>query len=58
MFLFGENQPAQRRLPPEVHDSDGLMVWPRARRMAVAPAAKPRQVLVTSFATTNPRVSG
>ncbi len=49
MYQFGENQPHRTDFRPEVHDSDGLMVATRRRRMAVAPLINPTNVLATSF---------
>ena len=58
MFLFGENQPRKDDFRPEVHDSDGLMVATGEGEWLWRPLQNPRQVLVTSFATTNPKGFG
>jgi glucans biosynthesis protein len=58
MFLSGENQPRKDDFRPEVHDSDGLMVATGEGEWLWRPLQNPRQVLVTSFATTNPKGFG
>lgn len=58
MFYFGENQPRKDDFRPEVHDSDGLMVATGEGEWLWRPLQNPRQTLVTSFATQNPRGFG
>ncbi|MFT4241666.1 MAG: glucan biosynthesis protein G [Acidovorax sp.] len=58
MFFFGENQPRKEDFRPEVHDSDGLMVATGEGEWLWRPLQNPRQVLVTSFATQNPKGFG
>ena len=58
MFFFGENQPRKDDFRPEVHDSDGLMVATGEGEWLWRPLQNPRQTLVTSFATRNPRGFG
>ncbi|MGZ5655498.1 MAG: glucan biosynthesis protein G [Caldimonas sp.] len=58
MFAFGENQPGRDDYRPEVHDSDGLSVELGDGEWLWRPLVNPRRLLVTSFATTNPRGFG
>lgn len=58
MFFFGENQPRKDDFRPEVHDSDGLMVATGEGEWLWRPLQNPRQKLVTSFATRNPKGFG
>ena len=58
MFFFGENQPRKEDFRPEVHDSDGLMVATGEGEWLWRPLQNPRQTLVTSFATKNPKGFG
>ena len=58
MFAFGENQPGRDDYRPEVHDSDGLSVELGDGEWVWRPLVNPRRLLVTSFATTNPRGFG
>ncbi|MGZ8260545.1 MAG: glucan biosynthesis protein G [Caldimonas sp.] len=58
MFTFGENQPGRDDYRPEVHDSDGLSVQLGDGEWVWRPLVNPRRLLVTAFATTNPRGVG
>jgi periplasmic glucans biosynthesis protein len=59
MFFFGENQRAPYEdFRPEVHDSDGLAVHLANGEWIWRPLVNPRRLLVTSFATTDPRGFG
>jgi glucans biosynthesis protein len=59
MFFFGENQrSAVEDYRPEVHDSDGLLVNTGDGEWIWRPLSNPRRLLVTSFATTNPKGFG
>jgi periplasmic glucans biosynthesis protein len=59
MFLFGENQPSTLEdYRPEVHDSDGLSVHAGSDEWIWRPLVNPKRLLVTSFATTNPKGFG
>jgi len=58
MFFFGENQPRKEDFRPEVHDSDGLMVATGEGEWLWRPLQNPKQALVTSFATNNPKGFG
>jgi periplasmic glucans biosynthesis protein len=58
MFLFGENQPGHDDFRPEVHDSDGLSVATSTGEWIWRPLVNPKRLLVTSFATTNPKGFG
>ena len=58
MFFFGENQPRKEDFRPEVHDSDGLMIATGEGEWLWRPLQNPRQTLVTSFATKNPKGFG
>ena len=58
MFFFGENQPRKDDFRPEVHDSDGLMIATGEGEWLWRPLQNPRQTLVTSFATNNPKGFG
>ena len=58
MFLFGENQPGQDDYRPEVHDSDGLSVASDSGEWIWRPLVNPKRLLVTSFASTNPKGFG
>jgi glucans biosynthesis protein len=55
MFFFGANQhPSGDDYRPEVHDSDGLSIHSSTGEWIWRPLVNPKQLLVTSFATTNP----
>ncbi|HEY2560892.1 MAG TPA: glucan biosynthesis protein G [Caldimonas sp.] len=58
MYAFGENQPGRDDYRPEVHDSDGLSVHLGDGEWLWRPLVNPRRLLVTSFATTDPRGFG
>lgn len=58
MFFFGENQPRKEDFRPEVHDSDGLMIATGEGEWLWRPLQNPKQPLVTSFATQNPKGFG
>ena len=58
MFFFGENQPGKGDFRPEVHDSDGLMIATGEGEWLWRPLQNPKQTLVTSFATNNPKGFG
>ncbi|MCB1898563.1 glucan biosynthesis protein G [Cognatazoarcus halotolerans] len=59
MFFFGENQPPPAGdYRPEVHDSDGLSIQTGSGEWIWRPLVNPRRLLVTAFATTNPRGFG
>ena len=58
MFFFGENQPRKEDFRPEVHDSDGLMIATGEGEWLWRPLQNPKQPLVTSFATKNPKGFG
>jgi len=59
MFFFGENQrPPRDDFRPEVHDSDGLSVLAGNGEWLWRPLNNPKRLLVTSFATANPRGFG
>ncbi|KRD27400.1 glucan biosynthesis protein D [Acidovorax sp. Root267] len=58
MFFFGENQPRKDDFRPEVHDSDGLMIATGEGEWLWRPLQNPKQTLVTSFATKNPKGFG
>jgi glucans biosynthesis protein len=59
MFYFGENQPAARQdYRPEVHDSDGLSIHKASGEWIWRPLANPKRLMVSSFATSNPRGFG
>lgn len=55
MFFFGANQhPGADDYRPEVHDSDGLSIHSSTGEWIWRPLVNPKQLLVTSFAMTNP----
>lgn len=58
MFFFGENQPRKEDFRPEVHDSDGLMIATGEGEWLWRPLQNPKQPLVTSFTTKNPKGFG
>jgi glucans biosynthesis protein len=59
MFFFGENQrSAVADYRPEVHDSDGLSVHAGNGEWLWRPLVNPVRLLVTSFATENPKGFG
>ncbi|HKY91456.1 MAG TPA: glucan biosynthesis protein G [Nevskiaceae bacterium] len=59
MFFFGENQRSGAEdYRPEVHDSDGLMMQLGNGEWLWRPLVNPRRLLVTSFATQNPKGFG
>jgi glucans biosynthesis protein len=60
MYLYGEN-PSGRRFDdfrPEVHDSDGLMVWNGAGEWLWRPLVNPKDLMITSFVDDSPRGFG
>ncbi len=58
MFHFGENQPGHDDYRPEVHDSDGLAVHTGEGEWLWRPLVNPQRLLVSSFATVDPRGFG
>lgn len=58
MFQHGENQPRPGDFRPEVHDSDGLMVATGEGEWLWRPLVNPKQPLVTSFRTRDPKGFG
>ncbi len=58
MYVFGENQPGRDDFRPEVHDSDGLLVHAGDDEWIWRPLINPRRLLVTSFATRDPKGFG
>lgn len=58
MFFFGENQQKTDDYRPEAHDSDGLSVQTGEGEWIWRPLINPRRLLVTSFATKNPKGFG
>jgi glucans biosynthesis protein len=58
MFLFGENQPGRDDYRPEVHDSDGLSIATGTGEWIWRPLVNPQRLLVTSFATRDPKGFG
>ncbi len=59
MFHFGENQRSvSEDYRPEVHKSDGLMVHTGNDEWVWRPLINPRRLIVTSFATRNPKGYG
>jgi len=59
MYLFGSNQHAAGDdYRPEVHDSDGLSIHAGDGEWLWRPLVDPKRLLVTSFATTDPRGFG
>jgi glucans biosynthesis protein len=59
MFFFGANQRSAREdYRPRVHDSQGLSVHARTNEWLWRPLVNPRRLLVTSFASTDPRGFG
>jgi periplasmic glucans biosynthesis protein len=58
MFLFGENQPGRDDYRPEVHDSDGLSIATGNGEWIWRPLVNPQRLLVTSFATRDPKGFG
>lgn len=58
MFFSGENQPRPGDFRPEVHDSDGLMVFSGEGEWLWRPLQNPKVPLVSSFATRHPRGFG
>ena len=59
MFFSGENQaPDQDDFRPEVHDSDGLALHTGEHEWIWRPLVNPPSLMVSSFATTNPRGFG
>lgn len=58
MYFFGENQPSSSDYRPEVHDSDGLSVATGDGQWLWRPLVDPQRLLVTSFASTNPKGFG
>ena len=58
MFHFGENQPGQDDYRPEVHDSDGLALHTGEGEWLWRPLINPQRLLVSSFATVDPRGFG
>jgi periplasmic glucans biosynthesis protein len=58
MYTFGENQPGHDDYRPEVHDSDGLSIATANGEWIWRPLQNPKRLLVTSFATTDPKGFG
>ncbi len=58
MYFFGENQPSSGDYRPEVHDSDGLSIADRDGAWIWRPLVNPKRLLITSFASTNPKGFG
>lgn len=58
MFFFGENQQRPDDGRPEAHDSDGLSVQTGEGEWIWRPLINPKRLLVTSYATTNPKGFG
>lgn len=58
MYLFGENQPGRDDFRPEVHDSDGLSIAAGNGEWIWRPLVNPQRLLVTSFATRDPKGFG
>jgi glucans biosynthesis protein len=59
MFFFGANQhPASDDYRPAVHDSNGLSIHSGTGEWIWRPLFNPKHLLVTSFATANPRGFG
>ena len=58
MYAFGENQPGHDDYRPEVHDSDGLSIANGNGEWLWRPLVNPKRLLVTSFATVNPKGFG
>jgi len=59
MFFFGENQRgAQEDYRPEVHDSDGLSILMANGEWLWRPLANPKRLMVSAFASSNPRGFG
>ncbi len=59
MYLFGENQkPNSEDYRPEVHDSDGLSIQAGTGDWIWRPLVNPKQLLLTSFVSNNPRGFG
>ena len=58
MYDFGENQPGHDDYRPEVHDSDGLSVQTGDGEWIWRPLVNPKRLLVTSFASVDPRGFG
>ena len=60
MFFYGENTSLRPfdDFRPEVHDSDGMMMETGEGEWIWRPLVNPRNLLVTSFQTTNPKGFG
>lgn len=59
MFLFGEESPARfHDFRPEVHDSDGLMMWGKGGERIFRPLCNPPRTTVSSFRLDSPRAFG
>lgn len=59
MFWYGENTPGvSTDWRPEIHDSDGLMIWTGAGERIWRPLVNPRLPTVSSFVDENPRGFG
>jgi glucans biosynthesis protein len=59
MFYSGENNPSRNEdYRPEVHDSDGLLLFDSTSEWTWRPLKNPRQLTVNSFRMTNPRGFG
>ena len=59
MYSFGENQPGGHDdYRPEVHDSDGISIANGNGEWFWRPLVNPKRLLVTSFATVNPKGFG
>ena len=59
MFWHGENSPTQHGdFRPEVHDSDGLMIFTGASEWLWRPLSNPKATRVVAFSDENPRGFG
>ncbi len=59
MYLFGENdRGTSDDFRPEVHDSDGLLVWTHDGEQLWRPLQNPAQLSVSSFRAKGPRAFG
>jgi glucans biosynthesis protein len=59
MFLFGPNQPSTIvNYRPALHDSEGLSVHTGDDQWSWRPLVDPKNLLISSFATTNPKGFG
>ncbi len=59
MYLFGEESPARfNDFRPEVHDSDGLIMWAEDGERIYRPLRNPPRTTVVSFRLDSPRAFG